>query len=127
MMKKQTISSIQKKIWQHCRRIADIMWTKDGITRCYTCDKVITGSNKHLGHFIPKGACGANLKYDMQNLRWQCYHDNINLGGNGAEFYRRLVKNEGQKYVNELFKRKNVTVKAMDYYIKLLDEYENIK
>jgi hypothetical protein len=125
---KQPISKIQRQLWQECRRVADILYPpKNGATYCYTCDKPISGSNKQLGHFIPKGACGANLKYDVyRNLRWQCYHDNINLGGNGTEFYRRMVRDHGQEYVDKIFQDKNITVKAYDYFVELLDKYKQI-
>lgn len=126
---KQPISKIQRSLWQECRRIADILYPPvNGVTYCYTCDKPISGSNKQLGHFIPKGACGAFLKYDVyRNLRWQCYHDNINLGGNGTEFYRRMVKDNGQKYVDKIFEDKNISVKAYDYYVELLEKYNQIQ
>lgn len=123
--KKLTQKQIEKKLWQECRRISDLRYTKNGITRCFTCDRIIEGSNKQLGHLIPKGACGANLKYDLRNLRWQCYHCNINMGGQGAEFYKRLVIEKGQEYVDELFRDKNKTIKAYDYYLNLLDLYVN--
>ena len=71
--------------------------------------------------------CGATLKYDMRNLRWQCYYCNINLGGNGAVFYKNLVEKEGQEYVDELFRIKNtVSIKAYDKYLELLQEYQKI-
>lgn len=126
--KKLTIGQIQKILWQECRRIADILYPPvNGITYCYTCGKPISGSNKQLGHFLPKSVCGASLKYDMRNLRWQCYYDNINLGGNGATFYRNLVKDEGQEYVDELFRIKNtVSIKAFDFYLELLEEYRKL-
>lgn len=118
--KKLSISKLQKKLWEECKRI---IRQKYG-NRCYTCGKTgLLGSDWHTGHFIPKGACGAFLKYDLRNLRPQCYHCNINLGGNGAEFYRRLTQEEGEIYVQKLFEDKNKVVKAYDHYEKLLEEY----
>jgi len=120
---KQPISKIQKKLWELCRQIIK---KKYGNT-CYTCGKKnLEGSNYHIGHFIPKAACGAYLKYDLRNLRPQCYHDNINLGGAGAEYYRRMVEREGQGYVDKLFEDKNITVKAYDHYLELIDKYTNM-
>lgn len=60
----------------------------------------------------------------MRNLRWQCYYCNINLGGNGAVFYKKLVEIEGQKYVDQLFLDKQKSIKAYDHYIWQLEEYE---
>ena len=111
---KQPISVIQRRLWQLCRELADTLYNAPGGSpRCFTCDRCISGSNKQLGHFIAKAACGAYLKYDMRNLRWQCYNCNIHLGGNGAEFYRRLVEQEGQEYM-----------KAYDHYVQLITEYQ---
>lgn len=119
--KKLTIGQLQKKLWEECRRIVK---NRDGNT-CFTCGKTnLEGSNYQVGHFIPKGSCGANLKYDLRNLKIQCFHCNINLGGNGAEYYRRMVKLHGQKYVDKLFQDKNKSVKAYDYYLELLEKYK---
>ncbi len=120
---KQPISKIQKKLWELCRQIIK----KKYGNVCYTCGKTgLEGSNWHIGHFIPKAACGAYLKYDLRNLRPQCYHDNINLGGNGSAYYRNMVEREGQEYVDKLFEDKNVTVKAYDHYLILIDKYTEI-
>lgn len=121
---KQKISVIQRHLWDECKRIVREQF---GNT-CYTCDaKNLSGSNWHTGHMIPKGSLGAYLKYDLRILRPQCYNCNINLGGNGAEFYRRMVMREGATYVDMIIADKNVTVKAYDFYVKLLAEYKTIK
>lgn len=120
---KQPISKIQRILWEECRRIIK---AKYGNT-CFTCGKNnLEKSNYQIGHFIPKGSCGANLKYDLRNLRPQCFHCNINLGGNGALFYKNLVETEGQKYVDQLFEDKNISVKAYDYFVELLEEYKKL-
>lgn len=126
--KKLNIVKLQKLLWIECRRVADILYPpKNGVTYCYTCNKPISGSNKQLGHFLAKSVCGALLKYDMRNLRWQCYYCNINLGGNGATFYKNLANEKGQEYVDELFRIKNnVSIKAYDKYIEQLEEYKKI-
>lgn len=122
---KQSLSKIEKKLWQLCRKVADVRCDAQNIPpRCFTCDRLVEGVNKQLGHFIPKSTCGAFLKYDMRNLRWQCYNCNINGGGQGAEFYKRLVEENDQNYVDQLFKDKQKIVKAMDKYLELISEYE---
>ncbi len=124
-MKKLTIGKLQKLLWQECRRVADILYPPlNGQFHCYTCDKPISGSNKQLGHFLAKSVCGAFLKYDMRNLRWQCYHCNINAGGNSAVFYDKLVKENGQKYVNELLQDKLKIVKAYDIFQETYERYQ---
>lgn len=118
---------IQDLLWQECRRIIKAEYIKDGKYYCYTCGKEIEGSNCQLGHFIPNSVGGALLRYNLDNLRLQCYYDNINLGGNGSEFYRKLVEEKGQSFVDALFKLKNQgTVNAIDHYKKLLKDYSQL-
>lgn len=120
---KQPISKIRKKLWELCKQL---IRKKYGNT-CYTCGKSgLSGSNWHTGHFIPDAASGAYIRYDLRNLRPQCYNCNVNHGGAGAEYYRRMVEREGQEYVDKLFEDKNVTVKAYDHYVMLIDKYTNM-
>lgn len=85
------------------------------------------GSNRQLGHFIPSSVGGVALRYHLDNLRWQCFYDNITLGGFGAEFYLRLVKEIGQERVDILFRLKNESLKADKiFYENLIKEYNVI-
>ena len=127
--KKLNIVKLQKLLWQECRRVADVLYVKpQAPTTCFTCGKVISGSNKQLGHFLPKSVCGAFLKYDVyRNLRWQCYNCNINCGGQGAIFCRRMIEENGQNYVDQIIADKNnVSIKAYDHFEKLLEEYRKL-
>lgn len=125
---KSSISKIQRDLWQECRRIADILYPPiNGITHCYICNKEISGSSKQLSHLIPKSVCGAYLRYDIyRNLKWCCYNCNINLGGNLAEYYRKMLKQNGKKYMDKLYADKQKTTKAYDHYVALLAEYINV-
>lgn len=118
---KQSISLIQRKIWQHCKRII----RKRYGNVCYTCNRSdLTGSNWHTGHVLAKASLGAYLKYDLRVLRPQCYNCNINWGGMGAIFIETMRKVEGNEYVDKILRDRSITVKAYDHYIKLLEEYE---
>lgn len=120
---KQKISTIQNRLWSLCKIIIRTKYGND----CYTCDKRgLIGSDWHTAHFIPKASCGAFLKYDLRNLRPCCYNCNINLGGNGSAFYRKLIAIEGKEYVDKLFEDKKITVKAIDHYLQLIPKYEAI-
>jgi len=123
---KSDIRKIQDELWQECRRIILNKYERNGKHYCFTCDKEVSGSNRQLGHFIPNSVGGALLRYNLDNLRIQCYYDNINLGGNGSEFYRRLVKENGGEFVEKLFALKGQTTKAIDHYRALLEKYKNI-
>jgi len=96
--------------------------------RCYTCGSLLEEPYKaQTGHFLPSAACGAYLRYDLRNLRVQCYYCNINLGGNGAEYYKRLVEEMGQDHVDQIFKDKQVSIKAdADWYKEMIAKYQVI-
>ena len=127
-MKKKTVSQLGKKVWEHCKRLVRAKYVKpNGTWNCYTCDRLIDEPAKaQTGHFIPSSICGYFLRYDLRNLRIQCYNCNINAGGNGAEYYKRMVIEEGQEYVDQLFLDKQKTVKAYDHLVELLVKYENL-
>jgi Zn-finger protein len=119
---KKPISKIQRDLWVECKRIASFLYKKD----CYTCPaKNLVGKNCQLGHVpYPKSTLGANLKYDMRVLRWQCMRCNIHGGGQGAEAYKRMLKEEGKAYMDKLEADRQKTVKAYDFYTQLLEEYK---
>lgn len=121
---KQKISVIQRQLWELCK---SIIRRKYGNV-CYTCGaKGLNGANWHTGHLFPKAALGAYMKYDLRVLRPQCYHCNINLGGNGAIYYRKMLEEFGQAYMDQLERDKQISVKAMDHYLKLIEEYREIE
>jgi hypothetical protein len=122
---KSETRKIQDLLWQECRRITKSRYPAPHI--CFTCRKPIEGSGCQLGHFIPNSVGGASLRYNLDNLRLQCYYCNINCGGQGAIFYRNLVEEKGQEFVDNLFKLKQKSVNALDLYKKLLEEYKNIE
>lgn len=118
---KRPISVLQRQIWEECKRI---IRKRYGNT-CYTCGRTgLAGANWHTGHLFPKATLGAYLKYDLRVLRPQCYHCNINLGGNGARYLGHLREVEGDAYVDGILKDLPITVKAYDHYQKVLTEYQ---
>lgn len=122
---KTKISTLKNKLWELCK---EIVRKRDGQV-CVVCGKSIeTKVGWHTGHFIPSSTCGAYLRYDLRNLHSSCYNCNINLGGNGALFYRALVTKYGQDFVDSIFRDKAKTVKADTlFYIQKIDEYEELK
>ena len=117
---------LEEQLWSECRRVANILYKpKNGVFRCFICERVISGSGKQLSHLIPKSVCGAFLKYDVyRNLKWCCYNCNINLGGNLAQYYRKMLKENGKRYMDKLYADKQKTVKAHDLYLELLAKYK---
>jgi NAD-dependent DNA ligase len=118
-----SIPNLKKKLWSLCRAITE----KKYPNRCYTCDRPVEGSNRQLGHCIPSSIGGANCRYHLDNLRWQCYNCNINCGGQGAEYYKRLVKEIGQERVDDLFDLKEKNVSAGRYfYTEHIEDYTRL-
>jgi Bacteriophage Lambda NinG protein len=118
---KETISKIQRELWELCKQII----RKKYGNICYTCGRTgLEGSNWHTGHMIAKASLGAYLKYDLRILRPQCYHCNINCGGSGAIFIENMRAREGNEYVNQLLTDRQKTVKASDHYLQLIEEYK---
>ena len=123
--KKIPLKKIQRLLWDECKRLI----RKTYLPNCYCCEKSIQGNNDHCAHLIPKQNCGAYLRYDIRNLRRCCRHCNMNLGGNGAIFYRKMLQEEGQEYVDKLFEDKNKLIESSEiynFYLKLLEEYKNM-
>ena len=120
---KQEISVIQRKLWEIIKQIVRIKYPPT----CYTCGRTgLSGSNCQTGHLWPKAALGAFLKYDLRVLRIQCYHCNINLGGNGAQFYSNMLEEIGKEAMDQLVRDRQVSVKAYDWYVKLTSDYQLI-
>jgi hypothetical protein len=121
------MKGIEKKLWQKCR---EITFKKYGDV-CYTCGQMgLEKQNRQLGHYYPKGALSASLKYDLRILRPQCYNCNINYGGMGGVYREKMRKEIGAKKEQKLFDEcatsKGKPIKASDHYIKLLSDYDNL-
>ena len=127
--KKPSISKLKIKLWEECKRIVRAKYQReDGMWNCFTCERLIDEPAKaQTGHFLPSSTRGAYLRYDFRNLRVQCYNCNINQGGAGADFYRRLVETEGQEYVDRVFQDKHVSIKADTWwYMQKIEEYRSL-
>lgn len=127
-MAKSAIKKVQDALWKECRRLVYERDNVDGIINCYTCGAFdLQGSNRQLGHGPwPKSVLGAFLKYDLRVLHYQCSACNLWHGGMGAEYYKKLAKELGKKGMKQLEKDRQKTVKAIDHYTKLLNDYKNL-
>jgi hypothetical protein len=121
---KQPISKIQRMLWEECKRIIRTRYKNV----CYTCGRTgLEGSNWHTGHMFAKASLSAYLKYDLRLLRPQCYFCNVNCGGQGAHFIENMRRIEGDEYVNQILKDRQITIKAYDHYVELLNRYKLIE
>ena len=103
--KKRTPRQIlEDKLWEECKRIIRKRYQNDdGTWTCYTSGQRIDEPAKcQTGHGKPKGALPVRFKYDLRNLRPQCYHANIKLGGMSDIFIAKLEREkEGLEFLNE--------------------------
>ncbi len=125
---KQSISKIQRDIWDEVKRIVRSRSVKEnGTYECYTCKRILTNTrDAQTGHMWAKASLGAFMKYDLRILRIQCSDCNIWKGGMGADFYLRMWQENGAEYMEKLKQDRQVTVKAMDHYLTLLEEYKKL-
>ena len=122
--KAETITKIKKRLWQLCRQITINRHGRD----CYTCNnRGLSGSNLHTGHFISSSVCSTELRYDLTNLRPQCYRCNIHLSGNWPAFEAHLIR-DGIDV--EALKRRNEDTKGLQYgrfwLLQKISEYEKL-
>lgn len=87
-LKKPSARLLKDKLWRECKRIIRHRYGNV----CYTCGKQpLEGANWHTGHFIASSVCSTEMRYDLDNLRPQCWRCNINLSGNWVAFERHLL------------------------------------
>ena len=123
-LQKKIIKKLKKRLWELAKEYCRL---KHG-NICFFCGKKgLKGGNWHTGHFIPKKISCFTVDYNPSNLRPQCYNCNINLGGNGSYFYRNLLEEIGEIYINALFLANEDKVKpSMSDYIDYINMYKGI-
>lgn len=123
-MKKPTVKLLRNRLWVLCRQLT---FGKYGNT-CYTCGRRnLEGSSLHCGHLWPRATLSNHLKWDIRILRPQCPLCNTFNDGEGAVFYRNMVKEIGQRAMDKLEKEKQILVKAdVLWFQKKIEEYQKM-
>lgn len=126
--KAPSLGKLKKRLWELVKIVIRKKYDRgDRTWTCYTCDKHITEpADAHTSHFIASSVCGAYLRFNLRNLRITCYKCNVQLGGNGIEFYPRMVAEMGQGEVDELKRiSRQVLIKAdAPWYLEQIASYE---
>lgn len=95
--------------------------------KCFTCGLQKLPKQMQTGHFISKKICGLGLYFHEMNNHCQCYRCNINLGGNGAIYARKIKEIYGQGALDEIYvlydKRENFKISDEEYQA-LIIEYQ---
>lgn len=107
-IKKKKLSYYKKKAWT---AVSKYIRERDRYV-CFTCGKY----GNQAGHMFPK-ALGNALYFEEANIFCQCYHCNINLGGNGAIFALKFARLYGLEKLEEVKSKigKTVIYKTWDY------------
>ncbi len=123
--KKGEITKLKEKLWLLCRLITKQRYGN----KCYTCGKEVPdGKGMHTGHYITSSLCSVPLRFDLRNLRPQCYHCNINLSGNWPNFQNRMEGVEPK--ITLTLMKLNYETKGIQYpaewFISKIAEYQKI-
>lgn len=98
-------------------------YSKDGICECYTCGRKFLIKGCDCGHYISR-TCG-NLRYDLRNVRPQCYWCNRFCEGKKDEFGLRLER-ETPGILQELNKWKYIiTPFKVGDLVEIINNYKN--
>lgn len=127
--KVKSLATLKKEVWELCKGIVRKRYqNRDGTWNCYTCDRRIDEPAKaHTGHFIASSVGGVLLRYNLNNLRIQCYNCNINKSGNWPSYLESLTKELGDEKLKEMIQMRNLTAKAdLIWYSKIIEEYAEI-
>ena len=121
--RKPVVKRLQKHLWELTSKYVRLHASNwNGDCSCVTCGLTKPWKEMQAGHFIPR-AQGNSTKWDLRNIHPQCYRCNINLGGNGAEYYPFMVKTYGEKVVTELRQLSNQSRKiTLGEYQTMIDE-----
>lgn len=118
-----SIRKLKAKAWKRFSvyirsKLADVR----GYIECYTCRRKYHWKEVHAGHY-KHGV----LDFDEMNIHPQCVKCNMYDSGNRDEYYIRLVKDYGQRAVDDLRQRaanfKGYTRQELNEIIEKYKEY----
>ncbi len=108
-MKKKTIASVKKKLWEvfsRCIRTRDCLLTTGSpeYGECFTCDDTMPFKELQAGHFVPKHS---NNYFSERGVHAQCkqcnlYGKNNQPKGMPLEYYAHMVELYGEEVAKEL-------------------------
>ena len=123
MKRRKNITKLKKELWDLCKALT----RKNHGYFCFTCGNPV--QYPHTGHFIPSSICSTELRYDLKNLRPQCFSCNIHKSGNWVAFEAKFDQLYGKSYVREL-KKRNEKTKGRKYDIlwveAKIEEYKQL-
>lgn len=125
--KVKTAAKLKQELWPIFSLHQKLIYSEDGEwCQCYTCDKPIRigTANCQGGHCLPKGAF-KNLYFDERAVRPQCYHCNINLGGQHYHFCEKLKLEIGIESFEDMESHgKDIVKRDAQWYLEQIQYYK---
>ena len=115
--KEKTVSVLTKELDALVSRFVRLSRADtEGMVTCYTCGHKAHYKKIHAGHYITRYFKAT--RWDLRNLRPQCFMCNIYRKGNAVIFRQNLVKEYGEEEIKEM-------EKSVDFLIRggLYKEY----
>ena len=119
------------KAWINCSHFVLTYYAdNEGNVQCSTSGKWmhVTDKNCHCGHYIKvrdMSKTNYSVALEFTNLAPQSYQENIHRGGNQIEMRKWLVKQHGEKVIEDLeLKQHNVCKPDLIYLMYWADFYE---
>ena len=89
---------------------------------CISCGREFIFKKLQAGHLVP-GRYNAIL-FDEFLVNAQCWACNMILGGNGAEYYKTMVKRYGKARVDKKMLRKfDTIIYTLEDFVKIKEKY----
>ena len=120
--KKKSIKQLEKELDVVFSLFIRHRGSKDGMNKCFTCDKILPIKELQDGHYESRRH--KSLKYHEQNNHCQCYWCNVVKKGNYTVYALRMIDKYGKEFVDMLAIKKHNTTKwtAFEYEV-LIKEY----
>ena len=123
--KKIKLGVAKKKAWEALSKVVRYANSDGEYASCVTCGITKPWKELQTGHFIPK-AQGNAIYFALENCNPQCYRCNINLGGNGAEYYPYMLRAYGEEIIKRLKVAQQMTVNyRVNDYLAIAEHYTN--
>lgn len=106
-VKKDSLSTLKKKVWALFSKFIRLKYAKNGMVECYTCGIVKHWKQMQAGHGF--GGRSNSILFESKIVRPQCYGCNIMMKGNYDIFHAKLETEYGFGILQEFVKIKQQT------------------
>jgi len=109
--REKSISALVKELDALVSRVVRLgACDSEGMVKCYTCGYKTHYKKIHCGHYISRFY--KETRWDLRNLRPQCFNCNIYRKGNAVSFRQKLVEEYGEEEIKEMEKSVDFLVRG---------------